>query len=529
MRENFSKIYNFFYRYAIETAYVILVLSLGVYTLIVSHRYFLTLLLMVVFIGSMMVAKFFTGNAILRYILSGVSFVSYINAVEINGLTYLYQISFSKWTILLFCYILLMEDYIVPIAVGIYPSIRMLMLLPEAMEGKYPAVQVLGPANGQFCLTIMSVVIYRLFSKLIIERNKFRKMSITDSLTGIATFAYTIETAKKMLQNGNISVLIIDMDHFKQINDTYGHIAGNKVLVEIAEFIKQETEGLESIIGRLGGDEFVIVVRNDGSKRVLELGESILESVRNRTFVIDPEIDPIVLSLSVGQANSSSVDNNIEKLLHRADVNMYYNKYKNNRLNFFLNKEKPMIPEEGLELLSVLAEKDMYTYVHSGYTAQYASALAKELHLSEEKAGQLYSAGWLHDIGKILISSDIVRKADKLSVEEYNKMKKHICYGLDILQSLTLPEATVKCIQYHHEYWNGTGYPMGLQGNQVPVEARILQVADSYSAMIIKRVYRRTLTQEEALEEIIKNSGIQFDPEIVKAFDRMIRTKADIA
>jgi putative nucleotidyltransferase with HDIG domain len=306
-------------------------------------------------------------------------------------------------------------------------------------------------------------------------------------------------------------------------------VAGNKVLVEIAEFIKQETEGLEAVIGRLGGDEFVIVVRNDGSKRVLELGESILKSVRNKTFVIDPEMDAIVLSLSVGQANSSPMDNNIEKLLHRADVNMYYNKYKNNRLNFFLNMEKPVISREGLELLSVLAEKDMYTYVHSGYTAQYASALAKELHLSEEKVGQLYSAGWLHDIGKILISSEIVRKADKLSVEEYNQMKKHICYGLNILQSLNLPEDTVKCIQYHHEYWNGSGYPMGLNGNQVPIEARILQVADSYSAMIIKRVYRKTLTQGEAMNEILRNSGVQFDPEIVKVFYNMIRTKAEIA
>jgi hypothetical protein len=166
--------------------------------------------------GSMMMAKFYTRTKLYRYLLAGLAFLSYVNAVEINGITYLYQIAFSKWSILLFCYILLIEDYIIPIAVGIYPSIRMLMLLPEALEGKYPVAQVLGPANGQFCLTIMSVAIYRLFSKLIIERDKFRKMSITDSLTGVATFAHTIETAKKMLQNGNISVLLTDMDHFSR-------------------------------------------------------------------------------------------------------------------------------------------------------------------------------------------------------------------------------------------------------------------------------------------------------------------------
>jgi diguanylate cyclase (GGDEF)-like protein/putative nucleotidyltransferase with HDIG domain len=484
---------------------------------------------MITFISLILTAKFYVKSKAYKYLIACATFLLYIFVVEINKLPYIYNLVINKWTLLLFCYVLLMGDYVLTVVVGLYPAIRILMLLPQAKEGKYPIGQIMGTANGQACLTIMTVLLFRLFSKLVIERDNFRKMSITDSLTGLATFGHTIEVAKNMLQTGNISVLITDMDRFKQINDTYGHIAGNRVLIEIAELIKQETTDLERIIGRLGGDEFIIVVRNNGSKRVSELGESLLESVKSHVFTVDPDIDPMTLSLSVGQANSSPADNNFERLLHKADMNMYYNKFINHRLNIFTDNEKPVLPKEGYELLNVLAEKDMYTYVHSSYTAQYASALAKELGLSEEKTRQLYAAGWLHDIGKILISSDIVRKAGKLSDEEYGLMKNHIQYGLNILKCLEIPEAIIKSIQYHHEYWNGSGYPNGVSSEQVPVEARILQIADSYSAMIIKRLYRKTFLPEEALDEIVKNSGVQFDPKIVTVFDNMIRQKLQTA
>jgi len=119
------------------------------------------------------------------------------------------------------------------------------MLMPEAKAGLYPIGKVIGTANGQICFTITLVLIYQLFGKVIIERNKYKKMSITDSLTGVATFAHTIETAKKMIQNGNISILITDMDRFKQINDTFGHVAGNKVLIKVRSFSKKKPKVLK--------------------------------------------------------------------------------------------------------------------------------------------------------------------------------------------------------------------------------------------------------------------------------------------
>ena len=444
--------------------------------------------------------------------------------VDANSMNFLYSLVTNKWSFVLIAYVLLLEDWIVPLIVGLYPAVRLFLLIPKAVEGKYPIGQIIGNINGQIAFTISVVLIYQMFSKLIVERNRYRALSITDSLTGMSNFSNTIEKAKKMLQKGNISILLTDMDRFKQVNDTYGHVAGNKVLIQIAKLLEMETDGLERIVGRLGGDEFIIIVKNDGSQKVLNLGKRLMDIMAEKVFIIDPEIDPISLSFSVGQANSLSKNDDVEKLLHKADIDMYYNKYKNHRVNIFINKETPVLGKDGFELLNVLAEKDMYTYVHSGYTAQYAAALAKELGYRDEKIDAIYTAGWLHDIGKVLISNDIIRKCGSLTDGEYVFVKKHVNYGISILSQLDISSETIEYIKYHHEFWDGSGYPQGISGNNIPPEARILQIADSYSAMIIKRVYRKTFSQEEALEEIIKNSGRQFDPDYVKVFEGFIRS-----
>ncbi|WP_010249339.1 bifunctional diguanylate cyclase/phosphohydrolase [Acetivibrio cellulolyticus] len=486
----------------------------------------LFIILITIFSALMLAAKFLTNNWYIKRLLSVVAFVVYIAIVKTNSMEYIFKFITNKWSFIVIVYVLLLDDWIIPLIVGLYPALRLALLIPEVIEGnsKYALAQVIGNVNGQLAYTVSTVIIYRMFSKLIVERNRYRNLSINDSLTGMVNFSHTIEMAKKMLQKGNISILLTDMDRFKQVNETYGHIAGNKVLIEVAKLLKKEVEGFESIIGRLGGDEFIIVLRNDGSQEILNLGKRLQEIMADKVFVIDPEIDPISLSFSVGQANSTSMEDDVEKLLNKADINMYYNKYKNHRLNIFINKDTPKLCKEGYELLNVLAEKDMYTYVHSGYTAQYAAALARELGYSEDKVNSLYTAGWLHDIGKVLISNDIVRKCGSLTDEEYIFIKNHVNYGISILNDLELSKETLNCVQYHHEFWDGSGYPQGLEGENIPPEARILQIADSYSAMIIKRVYRKTFTPEEALEEITKNKGKQFDPEYVNVFEGFIKS-----
>ncbi len=510
--------------------FVLNFLFLVIFTSKESKRLFPFVPLIVIFTVLMFAAKLLVKNKNTKKLLGILSFVIYIVIIESSSMGFVYKLVTNKWSFIVIAYILLIDDWLIPLLVGLYPAVQLALLLPKAMlpDSGYIFGQIIGNINGQVAFTISAVLINQMFSRLIIERNRYRALSITDSLTGISNFTHTIETAKKMIQKGNISILLADMDRFKQVNDTYGHVAGNKVLIQIAKLLEAETEGLERILGRLGGDEFIIVVSNDGSQKVLNLGKKLLEIMAEKVFVIDPEIDPIRLSFSVGQANSESKFDDVEKLLHKADVDMYYNKYKIHRLNIFVNKETPVLCNEGYELLNVLAEKDMYTYVHSGYTAQYAAALAKELGYKDDEVESIYTAGWLHDIGKVLISNDIVRKIGSLTDAEYHFMKKHVNYGISILNDLDLSSETLNCIENHHEYWDGSGYPKGLARNDIPPEARVLQIADSYSAMIIKRVYRKTLTPKQALDEITRNAGKQFDPEFVKVFEGLVRNRMEM-
>jgi putative nucleotidyltransferase with HDIG domain len=165
----------------------------------------------------------------------------------------------------------------------------------------------------------------------------------------------------------------------------------------------------------------------------------------------------------------------------------------------------------------------MYTYVHSKYVAQYAVKLGEMLKLSDNKLRALYTAGLLHDIGKILIPGSILRKPIALTEQEHKLLRQHVVYGLKILETCNLGSIEIDAIKNHHERWDGFGYPFSISSRNTSVESRILQVADVFSAMTIKRIYRERLTIDEALAEIRKNAGTQLDPEISAIFCDMIQ------
>ncbi|AFV10627.1 metal-dependent phosphohydrolase [Thermacetogenium phaeum DSM 12270] len=169
-------------------------------------------------------------------------------------------------------------------------------------------------------------------------------------------------------------------------------------------------------------------------------------------------------------------------------------------------------------LLHNLAEKDVNTYVHSCFTGQLAAVLGAALELSEKTVVDLYIAGLLHDLGKILVPRSILLKEAALTGEEYAIVRQHVDDGIRMLSYQQLSATVVNAIKYHHERWDGKGYPHGLDGRQTPIEGRILQIADAFSAMTTKRAYRDPLSTEEAVEEIRRNRSSQFDPELADLF-----------
>uniref|UniRef100_A0A7C4W1S5 HD-GYP domain-containing protein n=1 Tax=Fervidobacterium thailandense TaxID=1008305 RepID=A0A7C4W1S5_9BACT len=175
-----------------------------------------------------------------------------------------------------------------------------------------------------------------------------------------------------------------------------------------------------------------------------------------------------------------------------------------------------------LTMIRILEYHDKYTKGHSKNVATIASLLAERLGLSDEMIKKAYWASLLHDIGKIVIPSQILNKEGKLTIEEFEVIKKHPVYGHDFLTTSEDLKELAKYVLHHHERWDGKGYPMGLSGEDIPLISRIIAVADAYDAMRSDRPYRKGLPIDVIRNEIIEHSSMQFDPEIAKLFVKMI-------
>lgn len=179
-------------------------------------------------------------------------------------------------------------------------------------------------------------------------------------------------------------------------------------------------------------------------------------------------------------------------------------------------------------LLKLLAEKDIYSYIHSIYVSKYTEMILQSMKYTEKDIIQILKGAYLHDIGKLFISNDILKKPSKLSDEEYAIMKRHVEIGLNIVKAFEPSEKTINTIKYHQERWDGKGYPSGIIGQATPIEGRIIQVTDAFSAMTVKRAYRRSFEREEALDEIYNKKGTQFDQEIVDIFIEIMKSKQNL-
>ncbi|MEQ1821351.1 MAG: diguanylate cyclase [Fimbriimonadaceae bacterium] len=359
-----------------------------------------------------------------------------------------------------------------------------------------------------------------------------KQMADIDSVTGVLNhraaqerFDFAFAHAKDM--NEPFSVLMVDINNFKFFNDTYGHLAGDQVLKSIAKAMRNVTRP-HDVIARYGGDEFLIILPNSALADATALAECLMDRVAQEGYP-EPGSDRVIpYSVSIGTAAFPETAKTRNEMLYQADSEMY--KVKRSESASAPVKKAIRKPSsttgETFDLLdsmiNAVDNKDYYTRAHSEEFTEYALWIATELGLSEEARKTIRYAGLLHDVGKIGIPDEILRKPGHLSDEEYDVMKQHPVVGAMIVSSMPGMSDILPGVKYHHERWDGKGYPEGLAGENIPMLGRLLAVPDTFSAMTTDRPYRKGMSQGVALAKIKEGAGTQFDPTIVEAFSRAL-------
>jgi diguanylate cyclase (GGDEF)-like protein/putative nucleotidyltransferase with HDIG domain len=357
----------------------------------------------------------------------------------------------------------------------------------------------------------------------------------TDGLTGLYNHRHfhkclELEIARGSRFGSIFSLIMLDVDLFKTYNDTYGHLAGDKVLRKIGNYIKGSIRTVDMAF-RYGGEEFAIILPEsqlDDAYMVAERIRKIIES--------NMASSAIPITISLGVANWPSDGLMKEEVIACADAALYRSKQTGrNRTCLSSDILKPEIMVAGTELetrpkaLSIIYAlaatvdaKDHRTYGHSKKVSDYAVALAQALGLPRDKIATIRAAGLLHDIGKIAIPDSILNKEGPLTEDEWEPVKAHPRLGVEILRHVIDLINCLPAILHHHERYDGNGYPSGLKGENIPLEARILSIADAYDAITSPRPYHKQLSSQQALDELKRCAGTQFDPELVDIFCKTI-------
>jgi diguanylate cyclase (GGDEF)-like protein/putative nucleotidyltransferase with HDIG domain len=299
-----------------------------------------------------------------------------------------------------------------------------------------------------------------------------------------------------------MTIAIGDVNGLKLINDSFGHVVGDELLKKAAEVIKKGCR-VDDIIARLGGDEFVIVL----PKMTALEAEQIIKRINDMTS--DEKVGSIEISISFGCATKSSKEEKIQDIFKYAEDLMYRHKH----------TESVQIKSKTIDVvLNSLYEKSGVEKFHSIRVSEICEAIAIKMGFNRDAVYHIRLAGLMHDIGKIEIDEQILNKPVGLDKDEWEKMQRHPEIGYRILSSVSEFSVMADDILEHHEKWDGTGYPSGLKGEEISLNARIISVADAYATMTSDRTYQKAITEEAGVAEVKKCSGTQFDPNIARIF-----------
>jgi len=348
------------------------------------------------------------------------------------------------------------------------------------------------------------VLVFRDVTQKKQKQEEILYLSYHDQLTGLYNRRFYQEELKRLDVEENLPITIVmgDVNGLKLINDSFGHDMGDELLKKVSELIKKGCRS-DDIIARLGGDEFIIILPKTNALEAQQIIARINE------LSLKEKIGSLDISISFGYETKTNAVEKIEDVFKNAENRMYKKKL----------FEGPSMRGKTINtIMSTLHEKNKREEEHSNRVSALCKSMGQALGMTEHEIDEIKTVGLLHDIGKIAIDENVLNKPGKLTDDEWKEIKLHPEIGYRILSTVNDMSEMAEYILAHHERWNGTGYPKGLKEDEIPFISRIITIADAYDAMTSERSYRSALPEQVAINELQKNAGIQFDPELVNVF-----------
>ncbi len=369
-------------------------------------------------------------------------------------------------------------------------------------------------------------------------------LATVDQLTGVHNRQAVLAELEKEIDRAaryghQLSVVMVDIDHFKRLNDSHGHAAGDRMLREIADVLRTNLRTVD-VVGRYGGEEFLIVLPETDVDAAASLAEKLRRLV-GRHEVVMTDGYTSTATLSAGVAGGFGSHLNLEGLVRDADNAMYSAKALGRDQVYVFHEIEdnglvrraaiaPSARTHAIEvgraafgaatdsLTAALDARPGWAGKPSSMIAGAAVELALGLGLPQSEIERIRVASLLHDLGKLAIPEEILTKPGELNDPEWRIVSEHPKIGQVILEQAGALRDAATIVLHHHEWYDGRGYPHGLSGEEIPVGARIVAIADAYEAMVAGRPYRDAITHEAAIQELRRHGGMQFDPHLVEAF-----------
>ncbi|HEX6743018.1 MAG TPA: diguanylate cyclase [Solirubrobacteraceae bacterium] len=368
-----------------------------------------------------------------------------------------------------------------------------------------------GTQERELLLHLLGLAAMAVDKALLYERS--REQARQDSLTGLLGHRVFHEVlAERTSQGDPFSVVLVDIDDFKQVNDLYGHQTGDDALRFVADALRRCVRGPDSVF-RVGGEEFCVVLT--GVEQAEAVAVAVAERLRRSVSAID---SPLPVTVSLGVASYPDHGLTRDELLAQADAGLYASKRAGKNRTTVAGEHGAPVAEtaERHADLALLHDRDPETVVHSMLVATIAVDLARALGVEDHRLGALRTAAKLHDLGKIGVPDAILNKPGRLDADEFRIIQTHPVVGAELLRAWGL-DGPARFVLEPDERVDGSGYPHGLHGDAIALEARIIHVADAFIAMTLDRPYRRVMGREQALAELVRHRGTQFDAAVVDA------------